>query len=130
MLHPPILPRRRRSGTSFVVATSGVDTTTILESEEFPTTHPEETLGRALAWYTLYTQCTYEVRYSEANSVASLAARCFHLPLVLAILRLKQRKISSLGIASFGPVDLNTKSATYVRMRAMQCRHVLHMTLL
>jgi hypothetical protein len=47
-----------------------------------------------------------------------------------SIFRLQQRKISSLGIASFGPVDLNTKSATYVRMRAMQCRHVFLMTLL
>ena len=75
----PVAPssphRRRRSGTSFVVATSGVDTTTIIESEEFPTTHPEETLGRALAWYTPPAYCTVpldEARHSEHNSIAQL----------------------------------------------------------
>ncbi len=45
---------------------------------------------------------------------ASVPLIVFHLLLCLVLRRLKQRKISSLGIASFGPVDLNTKSATYV----------------
>jgi fructokinase len=63
-------------GTHFVVATSGADTTTIVESHEFATTTPDETLQQAYDW-------------------------------------LASRHITHLGIASFGPVDLNPKSATY-----------------
>jgi len=55
-------------GTSFVVAIAS-SPTEVLERAEFPTTTPEETLGKCCAW-------------------------------------LKAREYDALGVASFGPVDL------------------------
>lgn len=64
-------------GTSFSVAISeDPDTTKIVESANFPTTSPQETLDKVVAW-------------------------------------LKERKFDSLGVASFGPVDLDEESPHY-----------------
>jgi len=64
-------------GTSFSVAISeDPDTSKIIESSNFPTTTPEETLSRVVAW-------------------------------------LKDRKFDALGVASFGPVDLDPSSDHY-----------------
>eukprot|EP00455_Lapot_gusevi_P018088 TRINITY_DN197_c0_g1_i5.p1 TRINITY_DN197_c0_g1~~TRINITY_DN197_c0_g1_i5.p1 ORF type:complete len:298 (-),score=82.42 TRINITY_DN197_c0_g1_i5:219-1112(-) len=63
-------------GTHIVVAITDSDPTQILESEEFATTTPDETLSRAHDW-------------------------------------LRSKNITALGIASFGPIDIDQKSPTY-----------------
>ncbi len=66
-------------GTKFVCAVAA-DPDNILAETRFPTTNPEETLGRA-------------VRFFQAQA--------------------QQVELKSIGIAAFGPVDLNITSPTY-----------------
>lgn len=63
-------------GTTFVVALARDDPTNIIEREEFPTTTPQETIGKCVAW-------------------------------------LKSKRYDALGVATFGPVDLEPTSPTY-----------------
>ena len=63
-------------GTTFVVALARNDPTNIVEREEFPTTTPQETIGKCVAW-------------------------------------LKTKEYDALGVATFGPVDLEPTSPTY-----------------
>ena len=68
-------------GTTFKVAIAQDHPTNIIASTDFPTTSPDETLGRAVAWL---------------NEQIALG-----------------RRFNSIGIASFGPVDLRRGSDTY-----------------
>lgn len=63
-------------GTTFVVALARDDPTNIVEREEYPTTTPQETIGKCVAW-------------------------------------LRTKQYDALGVATFGPVDLEPSSPTY-----------------
>jgi hypothetical protein len=88
-------------GTSFSVAISeDPDISKIIESSNFPTTTPEETLARVVSWWA--------PRLLNINISTSLS-----LSSTNNALRLKDQKFDALGVASFGPVDLDPTSSYY-----------------
>jgi len=72
----PIFACVEGGGTTFVVALAKDDPTNVIERAEFPTTTPQETIGKCCAW-------------------------------------LAHREYDSLGIATFGPVELHPSSEFY-----------------
>lgn len=126
------------SGTTFCVAVSTSDPARILEKTVIPTTTPDETIANVIAWYALRTALSHSIvcardwcppcvgpplnhlpAFNSTSSLSSLAhyplrpsvrpspPPCTHTP------RLSSRRFTSIGVASFGPVDLDPASPTY-----------------
>ena len=76
----PIYACVEGGGTTFVVALAKDDPTNIIEREEFPTTTPNETIGKCVAW--LQTK-QYDVRITGSMHT---------LPLQLTLVRSVSRQ--------------------------------------
>ncbi len=98
-------------GTSFVAALAKGTTDNIIARAVFDTTTPEETIGQVVAW--LKDQNKIH-RYTAISLILGEDEGRAREPLFyyLCLSRSIMKRFHALGIASFGPVDLNPNSST------------------